>query len=59
MSKIIEVKNRKINIPHTICVPFYYFIDENDKITMDIDQIRDEFVSKLQELENQIHELNN
>lgn len=49
----------KLIMPHNIYVPVYYHINENGKIIIDTDQMKDYFVYKMQELENYTHSKTN
>ena len=46
--KIIE--NMKTHIPQQIIVPVYYFIDEDENVNFDIEQMREFFENELQKV---------
>jgi len=52
---IIETKPREPKIKE-IVVPVYFSYDENDKILIDSEGMKDEFEMKLEKLENELEE---
>ena len=46
---------KKLTMPQNLSIPVYYHINENGKIILDIDQMKDFFVQKMHELENYTH----